>query len=94
MATNRQRDVPFIPAYADQYCLRCGFPFREVDRGRENCHVQEACEKRRRAAQDPEGLRIEAENNGSGRPLRLLNEPAGFPGRGVSRLARDPLAVG
>ena len=60
---SRQRNVPFVPAYADRFCAHCGFPFRDPDRNRLLCHQYDLpghgrCGVRLRDAQNPEGLRM------------------------------------
>lgn len=59
---SREQQLPFVPAYVDSFCENCGFPFRESDGHRRYCHEYDLyrdhgrCARRRREAQDPEGL--------------------------------------
>jgi hypothetical protein len=64
MTTTRRREVPFVPAYADHFCVNCGFPFREVDWGRRYCHEYDKspdhgrCGRRLRDAGQQDGLEM------------------------------------
>jgi len=53
---------PFVPADADRFCVYCGFPFRDHDRGQVYCRQYARpghgrCGRRRRDAQSEEGLK-------------------------------------
>src|SRR5690348_3222500 len=60
MVTTAQ-PVPFVPAHAERFCVYCGFPFRDPNRGQEYCREYALpdhgrCGQRLRDAQDPQGL--------------------------------------
>jgi hypothetical protein len=60
VTTARRRDVPFVPAHAEYFCVHCGFPFRN---GPPQQYCREfdlkdnhgRCETRRLDAQDQAG---------------------------------------